>query len=294
MMASITTPIIRRRVTIAFDPAKARGWHFTSKQVEDFLNGVSFVFPPGEKFFIQSVQNYQDRITDPVLKDEIQRFIYQEAMHTKEHSRCNDVLAEAYPHGHKIEDFTAKMLLLNRRVLPKSWQLASTCALEHFTAVLADGLLRHQEEFIAESDPAFASLWLWHAVEEAEHKAVCFDVYQTIFGKGVISYLRRTSVMFLITMSFLLTLIVAARHIRKGRKSSSDQRTTTPSDGEPRPQQGTWHLLTTIISPRLYFDYYRPSFHPWDHDNRALIEQWKQQYSGFGVRADAELGKATT
>jgi len=25
-----------------------------------------------------------------------------------------------------------------------------------------------------------------------------------------------------------------------------------------------------------YFRYYRPGFHPWQHDNRALIEQWKR------------------
>jgi predicted metal-dependent hydrolase len=40
---------------------------------------VSFAFPPGEKFFIHSVQNYQDRITDAVLKEQVKQFIYQEA-----------------------------------------------------------------------------------------------------------------------------------------------------------------------------------------------------------------------
>jgi predicted metal-dependent hydrolase len=24
-----------------------------------------------------------------------------------------------------------------------------------------------------------------------------------------------------------------------------------------------------------YFHYYKPSFHPWQHDNRELVEQWK-------------------
>jgi predicted metal-dependent hydrolase len=26
----------------------------------------------------------------------------------------------------------------------------------------------------------------------------------------------------------------------------------------------------------LYFTYYRPGFHPWDVDNRDLLEAWKQ------------------
>jgi uncharacterized protein len=26
-----------------------------------------------------------------------------------------------------------------------------------------------------------------------------------------------------------------------------------------------------------YLDYFRPRFHPWDHDNRALLEAWKDE-----------------
>jgi uncharacterized protein len=278
-------PILRRRVNIAFDPAKAKGWHLTNKEIEDFLNAISYVFPPGEKFFIQSVQNYQDRITDPVLKDQVKRFIYQEAMHTKEHARCNDVLNTAYPYGHEIEEFTAKMLALNSRVLPKSWQLASTCALEHFTAILADGLLCTQEKFIAESDAAFASLWLWHAVEEAEHKAVCFDVYQHICGKGVFSYLRRAGAMVVITISFLITVLVAGRAVRKTDKQSPQGAAPKPADGTV-PKHSAWHALKEVVSPKLYFDYYRPSFQPWDHDNVDRIEEWKERYKYFGAGLD--------
>ena len=30
---------------------------------------------------------------------------------------------------------------------------------------------------------------------------------------------------------------------------------------------------------RTYISWYRPGFHPWDHDNRALIERWKQDFA---------------
>jgi uncharacterized protein len=301
------TPIIRRRVNIEFDPAKARGWHLNRKDREDFLNAVSFLFPPGEKFFIQSVQNYQDRITEPVLKEQVKRFIYQEAMHTKEHIRCNLALNQTFPNGHKIEEFATAMLARNRRFAPKVTQLACTCALEHFTAILADNLLRMQERFLSDSDPAFAALWLWHAVEETEHKAVCFDVYQQVSGKGVLSYLHRVISMFAITVVFIFALFVAFRQLEKGKKDQQDNRATAgpgngPASRNSAGRPGLWHLLKETISMvqkarmsrRLYFDYYRPSFHPWDHNNAHLIEEWKQRYRDFGAGPDAAPSDART
>jgi predicted metal-dependent hydrolase len=32
-----------------------------------------------------------------------------------------------------------------------------------------------------------------------------------------------------------------------------------------------------------YLAYYRPSFHPWQHDNRHLLEAWKQELQGSPV-----------
>ena len=29
---------------------------------------------------------------------------------------------------------------------------------------------------------------------------------------------------------------------------------------------------------RLYFAWYRPGFHPWDHDNRASIDAWRAEF----------------
>jgi hypothetical protein len=59
--------------------------------------------------------------------------------------------------------------------------LAATAALEHITAIMADGLLRNGG-YIADALPTLARLWRWHALEETEHKAVAFDVYNQVCG----------------------------------------------------------------------------------------------------------------
>jgi predicted metal-dependent hydrolase len=280
-------------MNIDFDSARIDGWPLDRKDTEELLNALSFVFPAGEKFFIESVQHYQSRITDPVLREQAKLFIYQEAMHSKEHARCNRVLAEAHPYGEMIERYTEACLRLNRRVFSKPMQLALTCAYEHFTAMLADALLRTQESFVAKTNPAFATLWLWHAVEETEHKAVCFDVYQHIFGKGIVSYLRRVFVMYIATVGFLITAAVGVWRIRRGTKPQT--RRVPPAAS---PENGTshssslWQLVKSMFLLKLYFDYYRPSFHPWNHENAGLVEEWKRRYRDLETGPDAALGDA--
>jgi predicted metal-dependent hydrolase len=33
--------------------------------------------------------------------------------------------------------------------------------------------------------------------------------------------------------------------------------------------------ITTLFGP--YLEYYRPSFHPWQFDNRGLLDAWKAE-----------------
>lgn len=37
-------------------------------------------------------------------------------------------------------------------------------------------------------DPHYSAIWRWHAIEETEHKAVCFDAFEQVVGKGIKAY----------------------------------------------------------------------------------------------------------
>src|SRR5438874_3264827 len=106
---------------------------------------LSAVFPDGEDFFVKSVRHFRDQITDPTLKRQVAGFIGQEAMHGREHRAFNDRLAElGYP-TKQVERFTEKGLALRWRLLSAKSNLATTAALEHFTATLAELLLTSEE-----------------------------------------------------------------------------------------------------------------------------------------------------
>ena len=96
-----------------------------------------------------------------------------------------------------------RVLRLAARLLPASFQLAVTCALEHFTALMAHVLLS-DERLLEGAHPTMAALWRWHAAEENEHKAVAFDVYKATGG----SYFVRASMMIFMTLIFWALVVV--------------------------------------------------------------------------------------
>src|SRR3954465_6170258 len=143
---------------------------------------LSSVFPDGEDFFVRSVHHFRDQITDPELKRQVGGFIGQEAMHGRQHRAFNDRLDElGYP-VKRFERLTKKGLALRTRFAPAKSNLAPTAALEHFTATLAELVLSSQETRDLFGHDEVRNLFLWHALEESEHKAVAFDVYKAVGG----------------------------------------------------------------------------------------------------------------
>src|SRR6202453_5165204 len=83
------------------EPMRDRPRHFAADG--DLISGhvimaLSSVFPDGEDYFVRSVRQHRDRITDPALKRQVAGFIGQEAVHGREHRVFNDRLAAlGYP-----------------------------------------------------------------------------------------------------------------------------------------------------------------------------------------------------
>ena len=172
---------IRRDVRCSLPAERIRDWHSRGPPVTHFFNALSIFFPVGERFFIASIRNYRDQVTDAQLKEAVTAFIGQEAMHGREHERYNRLLKDDGMPVSALERSVAWALGAAQKLMPKSWQLATTLALEHHTAILADRLLS-RPDLLQDSEPAFARLWRWHALEETEHKGVAFDVWNEVVG----------------------------------------------------------------------------------------------------------------
>src|SRR5205807_9716952 len=133
-------------------------------------------------------------------KRQVAGFIGQEAMHGREHRMLNERLAElGYP-TKLVERITRAGLKARERVLSAKSNLAATAALEHFTATLAELVLTSEETRRLFGNDEVRNLFLWHALEESEHKAVAFDVYRAAGG----TERMRIFTMNLITAGFLV------------------------------------------------------------------------------------------
>ena len=246
-----------------------RDWCHSDAYQTSFLNALSLLFPEGEKFFVDSVKQFRDQA--PGLEREITGFIGQEAMHGKEHRALNDLIVEhGYVSAPKIDATLRRFLKLVRRTLPPKSQLAVTCALEHFTAMLAESLLT-DDRMRNDLDPAVRELWIWHALEEAEHKAVAFDVYQAAGG----GYVRRVAVMLLTTAIFFAAQAIAHARLMIDRRILWKPWTWVRGAARFWISPGYFTRLVPA-----YLAYFRPSFHPNDRDTEAVLASWRDQLFG--------------
>ncbi len=267
--------IVRRDINFDLKDINLRNWHPAGSHVSLLLNTLSLLFPDGERFFIQSVRHYQDRITDPVLQAQVKGFIGQEAMHGREHQIYNDALeADGLP-ARAIQEKVLNLLKMGHKLLSSRAQLAITIALEHFTAILADALLS-DERILANTPPKMAALWRWHAIEETEHKAVAYDVYQAMEG-GFWGYLVRCWFMLSISINFLFRSFMFHRQMVRAAGVQHDK--------QARRNYFAFLLTQPGILRRVFpawLSYFKPGFHPWQHDNRQFVEHWKTAYAREG------------
>lgn len=256
----------RRDLKFNLPAEKIATWNKDSVHLSHFMNTMSIVFPVGERFFIQSVRNYRDQITDAELQKAVTGFIGQEAMHGREHEEYNEALYARAPSAKKFEDHIARLLAWTQKKLPKSAQLSATIALEHFTAIMADALLKNPE-MLEGTDPRFAALWRWHALEETEHKSVAFDVWETVMGRGPRAYIERTGGLVLATAIFWYKIFPTYVRILRDEGKLGDLKGWKIWFDYSLGRVG---FLRKLMLP--WADYFRPNFHPWDHDNRHFLK----------------------
>ena len=265
-----------RKMDFSFDPAMPRYWFDDDQFKTILLTALSCTFPEGERFFVRSVRHYQKQIQDPLLREQVKGFIGQEAHHGNEHDAFNHFMeSKGVPTG-KVDEFVNRGMRFMAKHLSPQRQLAKTCALEHFTAMLAELMLEHPD-FFKGMDERMLPLWLWHAVEESEHKAVAFDVYQD----QVDNYWVRTSEMAFTTVEFISFTIFHYYQLRKDMDDPTDWRSVRGGINWLLGKPGWLRKLG-----KSYLAYYKRDFHPAKRDSTFLRKQGLKKLSRLLDRPD--------
>jgi uncharacterized protein len=236
-----------------------------------FAAALSSVFPDGEDYFVRSVRRFRDQIEDPALKKQVAGFIGQESVHGREHRAFNARLAAlGYPTKY-VERITKRVLELRERIMSDKSNLAATAALEHYTATLAEALLSNDEIQRQFGHDGVKNLFLWHALEESEHKAVAFDVYRAVGGT---ERMRR------VTMNVMTVGFIAGMVLQMSASLALDKRTYRVWELPRSWRRFTSSPLLTKAVWRKLRAYNRPGFHPDDFDTTELEERWRNQLFG--------------
>jgi predicted metal-dependent hydrolase len=262
-----------------------RRWHGGSAFISHFWNALSTAFPAGEAFFVDTASSLKHRVVDPALRQELREFVRQEGHHAHQHRRFNRMLARQ---GFRVADYERRYAQPLRRAaerLHPMEKLAVTIALEHFTAVFAQQVLRNPAVTHG-ADPAVMALWTWHATEEIEHKASCFELYERLGG----SYRMRVRALQATWPAELAITLQNTFEMMRDEGRAFDLRDYA---------RGFWYLmgpqgLLTGMVPGL-LAYLRPDFRPWHDDDSALIAQWNLRNGRFLKRSTAteDVGAGT-
>jgi predicted metal-dependent hydrolase len=245
--------------------ARTERWWLGGDPIASALyNALSVTFPKGEAYFVESVRAFRDG-APPRLAAEIKAFTTQEVMHSREHVQFNRRAVDAGYNIAKLEQRVEERLAISR-ARPPIVNLAATMALEHFTAILAHELLKDPRH-LGGADPESAALWRWHSIEEIEHKGVAYDtwLHATRDWPRFKRWSVKARVMLYVTRNFLVDRTAGALELLR-------------QDGITGP--GAWWRLFrfAFVRPGMvrkilgaWASFFLPGFHPWNHDDRALI-----------------------
>lgn len=252
------TQIQVRDPAVQFTPDAPKRWLGGDRLGTLFVTSFQLLFPDGERFFVRSAVACLQGIDDERVREEVRAFAAQEVRHARAHRDFDTVLRGQ---GFRVEGIRgfirAWIAALDR--LPKAVRLAITAAAEHVTACLAEVWI--DTDTFASAPPAMRRLFLWHAAEELEHKAVAYDLLRAS-GAGwttrAIGYVVALfSLLVLGTVSGLLIFL-------QDRDYRAPQLVLDLARAPLR--KSVRRLLRAVL-----LGYLRPGFHPDQRDNRGLI-----------------------
>jgi len=272
---------VRRDLDFQLDGDIPRHWFGGHPFKTRFFDAMSTLFPEGERFFIACVRDFKDDITDPEQQHALLDFAKQEAQHAKVHLAFNHRLASQ---GIKVDKIMARQRQLMfdgaRRVLSRTHTLALTAACEHLTALMAQGFTDRPHLF-ADADPRVRAMYVWHAIEEVEHKGVAYDVLQQVARA---SWTRRALALIEISIQFPLFTFQIVNHMLKVDGYSRAQRLHLFA-------QGLWWLYGPggLMGPLLkpWLAWFKPGFHPWHSGLPRCYQPWLATFQRTGGDAIA-------
>jgi len=146
------------------------------------LNALSFFFVGFERYIIKALRDATPRITSQEVREEARLFLEQEAKHSVAHKGHIEAMIRGYPglaetfrktNGHWDQLY---------RLESTDFHLAYIANLESTFTPTLRFVIEHRESLFSAGDARISSLFLWHAIEEIEHRSSAHLIYRDVVG----------------------------------------------------------------------------------------------------------------
>lgn len=259
-------PRVRRPAPAPEGPLP-RWWFYGRPLSTHQLNALCLVLPRAERFMLAAVRPVISELSGggsdhEDLLAQARAFCAQEACHAAEHRRVEPLIeAQGFDLEPVLGFVERAFSTVQRRLSPRA-QLALTVGLEHYGAIIGSELL--EGGHTVHMHPRVRSLLEWHAAEEVEHRSVAFDLWQATGG----GYVGRVLGFVAATALQSLFRVVLSRRLL-AQDDAVDAEALAENRAFRRQHRGRQRSLWRAVSTFL-----RPSFHPSELDDDALIARF--------------------
>jgi predicted metal-dependent hydrolase len=159
-------------------------WNPENPQFSFFMNATSIIAICFEQMIVAAVQDAKPLLTDPEVAAEATAFLRQEAQHASTHRKHVAALLRRYPGLQDTFDAAMNSFENVTASTPLKFRLAYIADLEATFTPTFKLMLDNEATLFRPGDERVSSLFMWHFVEEVEHRSSALLIYDAAIGES--------------------------------------------------------------------------------------------------------------
>ncbi|WP_327141519.1 MULTISPECIES: metal-dependent hydrolase [unclassified Nocardia] len=180
------TDLVVRKMNFAFEDYDVPFlWNEENPAFSSMANAVSFLAIGFEKMIVQLITQLKPVITDPEVAEEADAFMRQEGQHSTAHRQHVRGLIRSHPGLQEtLDEVIGEFDRLTANTSP-NYRLAYTADLEATFTSVFKLMLDNEAALFRPGDDRVASLFIWHFVEEVEHRSSALIIFDSVVGSDL-------------------------------------------------------------------------------------------------------------
>jgi predicted metal-dependent hydrolase len=297
-----------RRIPFQLEEPLPFNWQPANPAFAMTANLISFVAVAFETYIVAVTKQALEQITDPAVRSEAEAFLRQEGTHAKAHRDHVNNLVRQYPGLKATLDNANASYQRLQKTHSLAFNLAYVADIEATFTPLFTMIIEQRETLFGGADPRLANLFLWHFVEEIEHRSAAHLIYgavvpsswyRTRVVKQVFTHVGKISREVFADFEAHVPLPARAVSMAAPRAGTLKRlrrlRPKRPADGPstdafaPIPRRAKLRMIRGLVASQTpWFDPAQRFVTPWARDWLTAYDQGTDMRSYFGAGTFAD------